>query len=173
MANYREKILDVSHFLTEECLELVNAFNKEFPKKDAYMSLDGSTLQIMLMQLDMEKYRDLLDGLDISKDLINEAYDMVDSIGSYGLNGNKRLFTGFNAERKVVNRKAKEQDRSKHYYANDHDFSKVDNELPSEYENKIICADSLELMRKLPDNCIDIIFYFSSIQLWPRLRYPQ
>ena len=158
MANYREKILDVSHFLTEECLELVNAFNKEFPKKDAYMSLDGSTLQIMLMQLDMEKYRDLLDGLDISKDLINEAYDMVDSIGSYGLNGNKRLFSGFNAERKVVNRKAKEQDRSKHYYANDHDFSKVDNELPSEYENKIICADSLELMRKLPDNCIDIIF---------------
>ena len=34
MADYREKILDVSSFPIEECLELVNAFNKKFPKKE-------------------------------------------------------------------------------------------------------------------------------------------
>ena len=158
MVDYRKEILDVSSYPVEECLKLVNAFNKNFPKKDAYMFLNEESLHIMLKQLDMIKYREFLDGLNISTDLTNKAFDIIDSIGSYGLKGSKRLFSGYNAERKVINRKAKEQSRSKHYYANDHNFSKVNNELPSEYENKIICADSSEFLKKLPDNCIDIIF---------------
>ena len=158
MADYREKILDVSSFPIEECLELVNAFNKKFPKKDAYMFLNESSIHIMLIQLDMVKYREFLDEFDISSGLTDKAFDIINSIGSYGLNGNKRLFAGYNAERKVVNRKAKEQNRSKHYYANDNNFSKINTELPPEYENKIICADSLQFLKKLPDNCIDIIF---------------
>ncbi len=58
----------------------------------------------------------------------------------------------------MKNRKQKSKYRNKFYYANDHNFSKVNNELPSKYENKIICADSSEFLKKLPDNCIDIIF---------------
>jgi len=158
MAKYRKEILDVSSFPLDDCRELVAAFNSTFPKKDAYMVLEESAIHIMLIQLDMVKYREFLDGLSISEDLIKEAFDVINSIGSYGLKGSKRLFSGYNAERKVVNRKAKEQSRSKHYYANDHSFSKVNNELPPEFENKIICADSLQLLKKLPDNCIDIIF---------------
>jgi len=158
MTDYREEILDVSSFPKDDCIALVEAFNNRFPKKDAYMSFDGEFLHIMLIQLDMVKYRELLDELNISKELIDRAFDIINSIGSYGLKGKKRRFSGYNAERKVVNRKEKEQDRSKHYYANDNNFSKVNNELPSEYENKIICADSKEFLKKLPDNCIDIIF---------------
>ncbi|MFY9216776.1 MAG: site-specific DNA-methyltransferase [Tepidanaerobacteraceae bacterium] len=157
MADYREEILDVSSFPIEESERLVYAFNYKFPKKDAYMFLEGPSLHIKLYQLDMTKYREFLDGLDISTELAEQVYDIIDSIGSYGINGNKRLFSGYNAERKVINRKAKEQSRSKHYYASDHNFSKVNNELPSAYENKIICADSLDFLKKLPDNCIDII----------------
>ncbi len=48
--------------------------------------------------------------------------------------------------------------RIKHFYANNSNFSKINVDLPNEYKNKIICADSLELLKKLPDNCIDIIF---------------
>jgi len=157
MADYREEILDVSSYPIEECIELVNAFNNRFSKKDAYMFLDGSSLHFMLAQLNIAKYRKFLDGLSISTDLINKIFDVVNSIGSYGLKRNKRLFYGYDGERKVVNRKTKEQNRSKHYYANDHNFSKVNNKFPSEYENKIICADSLHFLKKLPDNCIDII----------------
>ncbi|MEK6877666.1 MAG: site-specific DNA-methyltransferase, partial [Thermoproteota archaeon] len=32
------------------------------------------------------------------------------------------------------------------------------NPLPQHYENKIICADSLEVMKSMPDNCVDLIF---------------
>ena len=133
MADYREEILDVSSFPIEESERLVYAFNYKFPKKDAYMFLEGPSLHIKLYQLDMTKYREFLDGLDISTELAEQVYDIIDSIGSYGINGNKRLFSGYNAERKVINRKAKEQSRSKHYYACDHNLSKVNNELPSAY----------------------------------------
>jgi DNA modification methylase len=41
-----------------------------------------------------------------------------------------------------------------HYYANDNNFSKVNVESP--ILNEIICGDSLDVLKKLPDNCIDL-----------------
>lgn len=158
MAEYRDEILDVSSFDDNECEQLKDAFNAAFPKTDAYMSMEDGALTIHLCQLDMVKYRDFMSALGFNESLKEAAFEIVNKIGSYGLRGSKRHFAGYNAERKVSNRKAKEQDRGKHYYANDNAFSKTNNPLPSEYENKIICADSLELLKKLPDNCIDIIF---------------
>ncbi len=38
------------------------------------------------------------------------------------------------------------------------EFSKENKILPNNYENKIICGDSLEKMKEMPDNCIDLIF---------------
>jgi DNA modification methylase len=32
------------------------------------------------------------------------------------------------------------------------------NNLPKEFENKIICGDSEEILKKIPNNCIDLIF---------------
>ena len=48
--------------------------------------------------------------------------------------------------------------RDKYWYAKDNLFSVENSPVPSEYENKIICGDSLQELKKLPDNCIDIIF---------------
>tara|TARA_B100002003_G_C14111089_1_gene534407 strand:- start:819 stop:1724 length:906 start_codon:yes stop_codon:yes gene_type:complete len=64
----------------------------------------------------------------------------------------------YNKERKVKDRKKKAQARELHYYANDHDFPKENNEIPKGYENKIICGDSEEVLKKLPDNCVDLVF---------------
>lgn len=158
MAEYRDESLDISAFSAEECAKLVDLFNAKFPKGDAYMSLDGTHLHIMLIQLDINKYREFLDKSEIAADLSTAVFAAVDNIGSYGLRGSKRHFFGYNAERKVANRKVKEQNRGKHYYANDNTFSSKNVDIPSKYENKIVCADSLELLKKLPDNCIDIIF---------------
>ena len=158
MADYREELLDVCSFKSEDILELQNAFNNSFPKTDAYMEYVDDRLHFFLCQLDVTKYRVFIDALSINETLKENAFEIVNKIGSYGLRGSKRHFAGYNAERKVSNRKAKEQDRGKHYYANDNSFSKTNNTLPAEYENKIICADSLALLKKLPDNCIDIIF---------------
>ena len=49
-------------------------------------------------------------------------------------------------------------EREKHYYANNNSFSKQNARFPPEFENRIICANSLEILKQLPDNCVDIIF---------------
>ena len=148
MADYREEILDVSPYPDDRCIVLIDGFNAHFSKKDAYMFRDASGLHIMLAQLDLVKFRAFLDSVDAPAALLDSAFDIVNKIGSYGVKGNKRQFVGFNAERKVVNRQKKVQDRSKHYYANDHGFSKVNVPLPERFENQVICADSLELLKE-------------------------
>lgn len=158
MDSYREELLDVSLYQASEVEAVVDAINTNFAKSDIYAFYENNELHIMLQQLDMFKYRDVLMSLPISNTLIEAAFNVVDKIGSYGLKGSKRRFSGYNAERKVVNRKKKEQDRSKHYYANDNTFSKQNNNMPSQYINQIVCADSLEFLKTLPDNCVDIIF---------------
>lgn len=65
---------------------------------------------------------------------------------------------GLNIERKVKDRKIKEKVRAKHYYSLDHSFSDLNNQLPVQYINQIICGDSLQVLKNLPDNCIDLIF---------------
>lgn len=63
-----------------------------------------------------------------------------------------------NRERKVINRKSKERDRVKHYYANENDFSTNNSDLPNDFLNQILTGDSLDVLRLLPDNCVDLIF---------------
>ena len=76
---------------------------------------------------------------------------------SFGLRSGKKIYEGFNDERKVKDRKVKVKERLgfTDYAGN---FDKKNNELPNEYNNKILVADSLQLLKKLPNNCIDLVF---------------
>lgn len=47
--------------------------------------------------------------------------------------------------------------RGPYFYAQDHDFSDEENEVPEKYIDRVICGDSKEVLKDLPDNCIDII----------------
>lgn len=158
MKTYRDEAIDVSSYDVREVELLIKNFNSKFSLNDAYMHIDGKILHIMLSQLDVVAYQEFLNTLDVDVKLSERVFNAVNDIGSYGIRGSKRHFSGYNAERKVTNRKAKEQNRGKHYYANDNDFQMANCEIPSEYENRIVCADSLEVLKKLPDNCVDIIF---------------
>lgn len=63
-----------------------------------------------------------------------------------------------NCMSKVKNRKEKEIQRGQYFYAKGNDFSEKNNELPDEFVNQIICGPSEEVLKKLPDNCVDLIF---------------
>ena len=64
----------------------------------------------------------------------------------------------FNKERKVKDRAAKEIRRGKFYYAKGSDYPIENQPIPARYQNKIIRGDSAEVLKKLPDNCVDLIF---------------
>lgn len=61
-------------------------------------------------------------------------------------------------ERKVQNRREKEEARGKYFYAKNNKFSVENNPMPVEFMDKIICGDSQLVLKELPDNCIDLIF---------------
>jgi len=62
-----------------------------------------------------------------------------------------------NKERKVKDRKEKEKHRGKFFYAKGDGFIKENNDLPDQFVNKIICGDSVSVLKDVPNNSIDII----------------
>lgn len=82
----------------------------------------------------------------------------IDGVRSFGLKGDKRVYVGYNKERKVENRKDKESNRGTYFYAKDAPFLKESKHLPADFTNKIICGDSETVLQELPNNCVDLIF---------------
>ncbi|MEM3473811.1 MAG: site-specific DNA-methyltransferase [archaeon] len=110
--------------------------------------------------VDFKKNIQLLikDADDSATKLLNSIFLSIKKIKSYGLKGRKRLYVDYDKERKVKNRKEKEIIRGMYFYARDNNFSKQNNNVPEEFVNKIITGDSEEILKRLPDNCIDLIF---------------
>ena len=155
---YKLVSIQTGSFPPGDVARVADIINGSFPPSDVKAVVNDGEFQLHLNQLDVVRFKAaLLDGTNGSEGFAKAVFDVVDSIGSYGLKGSKRMFVGYNAERKVRSRKVKEKNRSKHYYANDNDFSKKNNPLPEDSVNKIVCADSLDYLKTLPDNCIDII----------------
>lgn len=85
---------------------------------------------------------------------------------SYGLNRGKKIYKGFNEERKVKNRKEKEQKRLA-YTAFSKDFDKENNEFPAKHLDQIICGDAIKYLGQLPNNSTDLVITspFHSLKL--------
>jgi DNA modification methylase len=154
--------IDKKLSLKEEAI-LKSVFNK-FIESEITFDLSDTQLTVFLNTLDIKLFRDEIDSiksdnsLNNVKQLLLNVYDRILSIKSYGIKNNKRVYIGYNKERKVKDRKTKEINRNQYYYANDNGFSQVNNLLPKQYENKIICGDSFDILKELPDNCVDLIF---------------
>ena len=159
-SKYKQIKLNGSHSLGTDINDAVATLNSHFNPDDFFVTNSGNELDVWLRQVNL---KDLSDATHkVSRQFDDEAamfeiLRAVESIKSYGINGNKRLYVGYNSERKVVDRKLKEQRRGKHYYANDHDFAKLNNALPEEFNDQIICGDSEEVLKRLPDNCVDLV----------------
>ncbi len=154
---YAEEInQDNTRFILEQLFSL-------FPKEDIYFELTNDSLIIYLRELDFFNFKKSVQSLiknsnNQTRKLLNLIFHNIEKIKSYGLKGRKRLYVGYNKERKVKNRKEKEKIRGIYYYAQNHNFSKRNNQVPEEFINKIIVGDSEEILKKLPDNCIDLVF---------------
>jgi DNA modification methylase len=154
--NFKEIILKKNiHSLNDE-IENIDLFNSIFKKEDADLIIDKNNIRLKLREIDINVLKSLVKKTN--SQLLVDILKQIEAIKSYGLNNGKRNFVDYNKERKVKNRKQKEKNRGLYFYAQDNNFSRKDNELPKKYQNKIICGDSLEILKELPDNCIDIVF---------------
>jgi DNA modification methylase len=134
-----------------------------YPKEDIYFERSDGHVIVHLKQLDLGDFKKHLLLLCHRYDksvahLLHNILEGIESIRSYGLKGKKRLYVGYNKERKVKNRRGKEKARGIYYYAQGNNFSSKNAEIPDEYENRIVVGDSESILKKLPDNCIDLVF---------------
>ncbi|MFP3300380.1 MAG: site-specific DNA-methyltransferase [Thermoplasmatales archaeon] len=163
MPEYKKIVLELDRNITSEEMSIINEINKHFIKNDIYLEYDENKIIANLRILDLEKFKNKINELTDKYHLSHQnpfinLLQKIEDIGSYGIKSGKRLYVDYDKERKVKNRKQKIEDRGKYFYARDNNFLKINNEFPLEFTNKIVCADSEEFLKKLPDNCVDLIF---------------
>lgn len=88
--------------------------------------------------------------------LIQKTIEELYKIRSFSSSNGKIIFKSFNKDKRVKNKKENSKKRLAYEYYKK-DFSKTNNELNKKFINKIHCADSLDIIKKFPDNCIDIV----------------
>jgi DNA modification methylase len=163
------KTLEIAtnHEITSIDRNLLKQLSRKYSEDDISFEISGSTLYVHLKQLDFSNFKKDVASLTSNGGLYENGnghhsvvpliLENIEKIKSYGIKGKKRVYVGYNQERKVKNRKQKEQKREIHYYANDNTFSKTNNTVPTEFVNQIFCGDSEHILKQLPDNCIDLM----------------
>jgi len=155
---YRELTIPAQN-LSGDDIHALNQFNAEFDPSDVFVEVVNDSVVIHLSAVDYKKLESFVQSMSAGENgILADVKSKLDSVRSYGLDSGRRLYVGYNAERKVANRKAKEKTRKKHYYANNHGFSTTNVDVPREFVDKLICGDSEEVLKQLPDNCVDIVF---------------
>ena len=133
--------INIDRELTSQENSLIDELENTFPKTDFYFTKNENSLIFNLRELDLSFFQNKLNKL-LNKYQINEDNNIflqiignIKNIKSYGLKGHKRLYVGYNKERKVKNRKAKEIERGIYYYAQDNDFISFNAGLPKTYND--------------------------------------
>jgi DNA modification methylase len=151
-------------FSTERQAKLEFLFGN-FPATDIRFNWVGEKFDVLLNTLDFRLFKKTVKTFsengesDIElKTFSLRILEAVDSVRSYGLKSKKRVYFGYNDERKVKGRAKKVSNRQPYFYAANHNHSETNQPCPTQYKNKIVCGDSEDVLKNLPDNCVDLIF---------------
>ncbi|TQR53932.1 DNA-methyltransferase [Campylobacter troglodytis] len=77
-------------------------------------------------------------------------------IKAYSAKNGKVSYASFNNDKKVANKKQNSKARLA-YESYKKEFSTHNNELVNDQINKIYCANSLEFLKTMPENCVDLV----------------
>ena len=163
MKTFKEITIKLDSKLDNKGKLALKELNSFFNPRDFIVETNGSTLTVNLRALDLQQFSLIKNtvesdfGQEVGK-ILNEIENSIQSIKSYGIKNGKRLYINYNNERKVKNRVVKEGRRGKYFYALNNKYINQNNELPEQFKNQIICDDSQNVLQKLPNNCVDLVF---------------
>ena len=156
--SHKSLAISLKEKLDKSEIASINAFNQAFNPNDLKVMVDKKQLSIALRQVDVNLLEQVVTQGNGNSAILRKVADKILSVKGYGINSGKRAYVGYADERKVADRVEKVAKRGKHYYARDSQFSKAINSLPKKFVNSIVCGDSEQVLKRLPDNCIDMIF---------------
>jgi DNA modification methylase len=136
---------------------LIAEFNKNFKKKEAFLERRNGLIYFFFREFDFYKFKKICEKLSKQNKIFLDIFEKIKAIKNYGIKNGKRNYLDFYQDKKVLNKDLKKKKRKQFFYIEGHNFSQKNNLLPNKFENKIICGDSLEVLKQLPDNCIDLV----------------
>ena len=160
----RYKVIVIHYPINRDVAIALEDLFSQYPQEDVFYRIeDTDTIKVYLNQLNFNRFKeDVILRTDTKNEdvkiLMFRLLNEIENIKSYGLKSGKRIYVGYDKERKVMNRKEKEVARGKYFYAKDHNFSDKNNTIPEKFLNRIIVGDSEKILKMLPDNSIDLIF---------------
>jgi len=134
---YKKIVITISKKLSLKDEDFIkNIFNK-FPESELTFNLSNEQLTIFLNSLDIKMFQEEINKIPLENNsaviqLLLDVVNKIESIKSYSFKNNKRIYVGYNKERKVKDRKSKKNNRNQYYYANNNEFSKINNTIPKE-----------------------------------------
>lgn len=160
-SKFKQVTIPLDTVIGEPMTNAINNLNRHFDSDDFFVTGNGNALLVWLREVDLDDLSRAVAGVANSHpgaSGLDRIVPAVRGVGSYGLNGRKRLYVGYNRERKVVGRQRKSARRGKYYYARNHRFPDVRNEIPPEFVDRIVCGDSEAVLKAVPSNSIDLVF---------------
>jgi len=164
MSNYKVIEIENKKLSDEEANKLLLSLFSSYKSNDIYFENQERKTKIFLNNLNFRKFQKDINFLVAREkqkgksDFLLKIFKNIDLIKSYGIRADKRVYVDYNNERKVKNRKEKQAKRTKDYNNGNANFKRENNDLPKKFVNKIICGDSLKVLKEFPDNSIDLIF---------------
>lgn len=157
-------LIPINRAYLDDYFEIIQEIEGSISREDLSLELTDTHLEASLVALNLELLSSIIKGRQkqLSPQVVLDSFlaliEEISLIRSYGLKSGKRIYVDYNKERKVVGRKNKVEKRGIHFYANNNSFPTSNAELPADMINKIVCSDSEEYLKKLPSNCIDLVF---------------
>ncbi len=130
---------------------------EQYASKDLTYEVEGLNLLIKLRRINLDKLQLQINEIAHKDSVLHQVLSEIKKIKSYGVQGSQQVYAGFDGERKVTNRHEKEKSRGKAYYARGQTFSTHNNTVPDHFIDQVVCADSEQFLKTLPDNSIDLI----------------
>jgi len=161
---YKKIVIKLDNPVTPDESVLLNKIQKKFSKNGFRLEIQEAEIILFLHSIDFTAFEtyihsllNITDSEFIDNTIFLNIIEKISRIKSYGIKGGKRFYVTYNNERKIENRQSKVTNRGLYYYAQKNNFSNKNTDLPEQFENHIICDDSEEVLKKLPDNCIDLV----------------
>jgi len=163
MKGYKEITIDLKSTPKQREKLAIRELNSFFNPRDFNIDLKDQKMTLNLRALDVQQFTLIKNTVEAdleteNQSLLTSIEESIYSIKNYGIKNGKRVFVDFDSERKVKNRALKEGRRGKYFYATNSKYIDQNTDIPESFQNQIICGDSQQMLEKLPNNCVDLVF---------------
>lgn len=163
MKGYKEITIDLKSTPKQREKLAIRELNSFFNPRDFNIDLKDQKMTLNLRALDVQQFTLIKNTVEAdleteNQSLLTSIEESIYSIKNYGIKNGKRVFVDFDSERKVKNRALKEGRRGKYFYATNSKYIDQNTDFPESFQNQIICGDSQQMLEKLPNNCVDLVF---------------